>query len=105
MKPDLSYISFCPLRILYNNKFILMATSLGTNAVILIGIHYVYLSTRPKKKIIRFSDTFFKKQMHADGFLFITETLLFKYTENFTTEKLKIFRQKIQIFFIFLLKT
>ena len=30
---------------------------------------------------------------------------VFKYTENFTTEKSKIFRQKIQIFFIFLLKT
>ena len=28
------YISFCPLRFLYNREFILMATSLGTNAVI-----------------------------------------------------------------------
>ena len=28
-KHDLSYISFCTLRILYNSKFILMATSLG----------------------------------------------------------------------------
>ena len=36
---------------------------------------------------------------------FITKTCLFKYTEKLITEKLKIFRQKIQIFFIFLLKT
>ena len=35
----------------------------------------------------------------------ITKTRLFKYTEKLITEKLKIFRQKIQIFFIFLLKT
>ena len=32
-KQDLSYISICSLNILYNSKFILMATSLGTNAV------------------------------------------------------------------------
>ena len=37
--------------------------------------------------------------------LLITKTCLFKYTEKLITEKLKIFRQKIQIFFIFLLKT
>ena len=36
---------------------------------------------------------------------FITKTCLFKYTEKLITEKLKIFRQKIQIFFMFLLKT
>ena len=36
---------------------------------------------------------------------FITKTCLFKYTEKLITEKSKIFRQKIQIFFIFLLKT
>ena len=35
----------------------------------------------------------------------ITKTRLFKYTEKLITEKLKIFRQKIQIFFAFLLKT
>ena len=34
----------------------------------------------------------------------ITKTCLFKYTEKLITEKLKIFRQKIQIFFIFLLR-
>ena len=35
----------------------------------------------------------------------ITKTRLFKYTENFTTKKWQFFRQKILIFFIFLLKT
>ena len=35
----------------------------------------------------------------------ITKTRLFKYTKNFTTKKMKIFRGKILIFFIFLLKT
>ena len=35
----------------------------------------------------------------------ITKTRLFKYTEKLITEKLKIFRQKIQIFFVLLLKT
>ena len=41
------------------------------------------------------------------SFCFITKTCLFKYmyTEKLITEKSKIFRQKIQIFFIFLLKT
>ena len=37
--------------------------------------------------------------------LLIMKTCLFKYTEKLITETLKIFRQKIQIFFIFLLKT
>ena len=35
----------------------------------------------------------------------ITKTRLFKYTVNSTTKKMKIFRQKTLIFFIFLLKT
>ena len=38
-------------------------------------------------------------------FLFITKTRLFKYTENFTTKKMKIFRWKILLVFIFLHKT
>ena len=41
MKQGLSYISFCPLRILYNNKFIIMATSLGTNAIVLTWVHCI----------------------------------------------------------------
>ena len=32
-------ISLCSLRILYNSKFILMAISLGTNAVIVTRVH------------------------------------------------------------------
>ena len=39
----LSYISFCPLRILYNSKFIIMATSFGTNAVVVTRVP-VYVS-------------------------------------------------------------
>ena len=39
IKQGLSYISFCPLRILYNSEFILMATSLGTNAVVVTRVH------------------------------------------------------------------
>ena len=35
IKQGLSYISFCPLRILYNSKFIIMATFFGTNAVVM----------------------------------------------------------------------
>ena len=44
-------------------------------------------------------------QKHSWQWLLITKTCLFNYTEKLITEKLKIFRQKIQIFFIFLLKT
>ena len=39
IKQGLSYISFCPLRILYNSKFILMETSLETNAVVVTRVH------------------------------------------------------------------
>ena len=34
IKQGLSYMSFCPLRILYNSKFIIMAIFLGTNVVV-----------------------------------------------------------------------
>ena len=37
IEQGLSYTSFCPLRILYNSKFILMAASLGTSAVVVRG--------------------------------------------------------------------
>ena len=33
------YLSFCPLKILYNSKFIIMATSLVTNAVVVTRVH------------------------------------------------------------------
>ena len=38
-KQGISYISFCPLRILYNSKFIIMATFMGTNAVVVTRVH------------------------------------------------------------------
>ena len=39
------YISFCPLRILYNSKFMLMATSLGTNVVVTrVHFHFFFIS-------------------------------------------------------------
>ena len=42
VKQGLSYISFCPLRILYNSKFILM-TSLGTKAAVVMKVHSTFL--------------------------------------------------------------
>ena len=39
IKQGLCYISFCPLRILYNSIFIIMATSFGTNAVVVTRVH------------------------------------------------------------------
>ena len=39
IKQGFSYILFCPLRILYNSKFIIMATFLGTNAVVVMRVH------------------------------------------------------------------
>ena len=41
-KQDLSYISICSLSILYNGKFILMATSLGTNVVVVTRVHCMW---------------------------------------------------------------
>ena len=38
IKHGICYISFCSLRILYNSKFILMAISLGTNAVVVMRV-------------------------------------------------------------------
>ena len=42
---------------------------------------------------------------NASFFTFHYENILFKYIENSTTKKKEKFRQKILIFFIFLLKT
>ena len=42
IKQGLSYISFCPLRRLYNSKFIITATSLGTNAVVVTRVHCMF---------------------------------------------------------------
>ena len=38
-KQDLSYISVCLFSILYNSKLVLMALSLGTNAVVIRRVH------------------------------------------------------------------
>ena len=40
----LYYISFRPLRILYKSKFIIMAISLGTNAVVVARVHCTCMS-------------------------------------------------------------
>ena len=50
IKQGLSYISFCQLRILYNSKFILMALSLETNAVVVTRVHCIV-----KKDLKRFT--------------------------------------------------
>ena len=42
-KQALSYISICSLSIPYNSKFIIMATSLGTNAVIVTRVHCMWI--------------------------------------------------------------
>ena len=42
IKQGLSNISFCPLRILYNSKFIIMTASLGTNAVVVTRVHCIW---------------------------------------------------------------
>ena len=41
IRQGLSYISFCPLRILYNSIFIIMATFLGTNTVVVMRLHCI----------------------------------------------------------------
>ena len=63
--------------------------------------HGILCKLPPSKTLcVEYQALFYKKTEE-----YITKTCLFKYTEKLITEKLKIFRQKIQIFFIFLLKT
>ena len=45
-KQDISYIAICSLRILYNSKFILMATSLRTNVVVVTRVQCLYAAIR-----------------------------------------------------------
>ena len=40
-KQELSFKSICSINILYNRKFILIATSLGTNAVVVTRVHCI----------------------------------------------------------------
>ena len=41
IKEALFYISFRPFRILYKSKFIILATFLGTNAVVVTRVHCI----------------------------------------------------------------
>ena len=50
---DLSYTSICPLSILYNSKFILMATFLGTNDVVVTRVHMSMLNRLGRQIIYR----------------------------------------------------
>ena len=43
-KHDLSFISICSFSILYNSNFILTATSLGTNPVVVARVHCTIIS-------------------------------------------------------------
>ena len=47
IKQGISYIIFCPLRILYNSKFIIMAIFLGTNAVVITRVHCIACERQP----------------------------------------------------------
>ena len=44
IKQGLCYVLFFPLRILYNSKFILMATALETNAVVVTRVHCMIIT-------------------------------------------------------------
>ena len=57
IKQGLSYIPFCPLRILYNSKFILMATFLGTNAVVVTRIRCMWMPQLKVWHILRRKST------------------------------------------------
>ena len=41
IKQGISYISFCPFRILYHSNFIIMATFLGTTAVVVTRVRCI----------------------------------------------------------------
>ena len=66
IKQDLSYISLCPLRILQNSKFIIMATFLGTNAVIVTKVHCI--------KVIGMHGYDYVIQHQASSFLHVDST-------------------------------
>ena len=42
IKPGICCVTFCSFRLVYNSKFILMAISLGTNAVVVMRVRCVY---------------------------------------------------------------
>ena len=51
-KQGLSYIPICSLSSLYNSKFILMAMSLGTNAVVVTRVHCIARHTMTVRKVM-----------------------------------------------------
>ena len=51
IKQGLSYISFCPLRITYNSKFIIMATFSGTNAVVVTRVYCISIWAAPCENV------------------------------------------------------
>ena len=46
-KHYLSYTSICSLSILYNSEFILMATPLRTNAVVITRVQCIWIAGKP----------------------------------------------------------
>ena len=62
MKQGLSYLVFCPLRTLYNRKFILTATSLGANVVVVMRVH----CTNIEKNISEYTQEMPQLQSTAD---------------------------------------
>ena len=85
-KQDLSYIPICSLAILYNSKIILVASFLGTNAVVVIRVHCIFLlcfSMKYKDFSVKSNSTFSLFQMmkirfsksHCLGLLFSSPDL------------------------------
>ena len=169
-KQNLFYKSICSLRILNNSKVVLMATSLGTNTVVVARVHCIvwecsaffffcfcvcffifyqcFVFIQLYVNVLRFGFHFWSGPQHSNKIAFtpsedtgqqlnslrcppvdrldpwlptvcpaktlarlhgcadrsITKTRLYKYIVNFTAENTKIFRWKIVIFFLFLLK-
>ena len=69
-KQDLSYISICSLSILYNSEFILMATSLKTNAVIVMKFTVLMISVSDEMIEYHFTVTNNVFTQHIYSFLF-----------------------------------
>ena len=90
LKQGLSNIPFCSLRILYNSKFILMATSLEANSFVVKRVHCI----SPSENMSLHAQNHgvdFHHPVHVEGlirafFSPITKTRLFKNTENFTSK-------------------
>ena len=92
IKQSVSYILFCPLRILYNSKFIIMATFLGTNAIVVMWVHCICSSYLVllcfRKAVLRDCGISWVSIYIFD----IMKTRLVKYTEKLTA--IYVFEQK-----------